>query len=238
MGSAISYFILVPMVYLAALVFVVGVAFKAIALLRAPRHSAPLRVYPRPKAPALAALSDTFLMPQIRSQNPVFWFFLVIYHVGFVLLILGHLDLFPGITIMPEESVHMVGNGFAGVAVTLSVLYFLLRRMRGGVKDISVFGDYLLLLLLLFLFLTGDTISWANSWNEDGFVLGKVEFADYLQILTKFSFESPRDALDGSHYIVVVLHVLLANLFLMTFPFSKVMHTFFAMPLNRLRRGF
>ena len=68
-------------------------------------------------------------------------------------------------------------------------------------------------------------------------MLGKAEFGEYLQVLADFSFENPRDVLPGSHYVVVVLHVFFANLFLIVFPFSKIMHTFLAMPMNRLRRG-
>ena len=47
----------------------------------------------------------------------------------------------------------------------------------------------------------------------------------------------PSDHLYGSHYVVVAVHILLANLFFIIFPFSKVMHTFFAVTLNKLRRA-
>jgi nitrate reductase gamma subunit len=58
----------------------------------------------------------------------------------------------------------------------------------------------------------------------------------YLSGLTKFTFEDPHNTLSGSHYAVVGTHVLLANLFLMVLPFSKIMHSFFAVPVNLLRR--
>ncbi len=236
MAGWIGYFIMVPMVYVAAAVFVLGILARGMRLLASPRHPFPLRLYPASRSAPLRALQDTFLMPQVRAHAPLFWVFLILFHVAFLFLILGHLDLIPGIHLMPPDSVHMLGYGFIGLTVTLATFYFLLRRMRGTLREISVLGDYLLLLLLILLFLTGDTISWANSWNPDGFVIGKVEFGDYLQSLLSFSFANPRDLLPGSHYIVVVLHVLLANLFLILFPFTKIMHTFFALPMNRLRR--
>ncbi len=237
MADTVYYFIMVPMVYLAVAVFVIGVLTHLIRWLAGRRHPSTLRIFTGRRATSWGALYDSFLMPQVRRHAPWFWVFLLIYHVAFLLLILAHLDLIPGIRIMPAGSRHMLGAGFVGVAVTVSLFYFLLRRLRGPVREISVFGDYLLILLLLFAVLTGDTISWGNSWNEAGFVLGKAEFGEYLQILLDFSFADPQDVLYGSHYIVVVLHVLLANLFLMIFPFSKIMHTFFALPLNALRRG-
>jgi hypothetical protein len=41
----------------------------------------------------------------------------------------------------------------------------------------------------------------------------------------------------SGHSFMLVLHVFFANLFLMFFPFSKIMHSFFALPMNKLRRG-
>ena len=79
-------------------------------------------------------------------------------------------------------------------------------------------------------------MSWGNSWTASGFVMTKQDFSLYFDGLIRFSFADPRLVLHGSHYHFVVLHVLLANLFFMILPFSKVMHSFFAMPINLLRR--
>jgi len=239
MVNTINYVIMVPMVYLAVAVFVIGVCARMLSIWRAPRHRAPLRLYPVSRAPGLRALWDTFAMPQVRKHDPRFWFWLILYHLAFLVLILGHLDLLPGINLMPADSPHMLGWGAAGVVVTIALFCFLIRRFRPPVRDISTLGDYLLLMLLLFLCLTGDIISWSNSWNQDdgGFVLGKEEFGAYLQSLLGFSFEDPLEILEHSHYVVLVIHVFLANLFLMVFPFTKLTHTFLAAPINRLRRG-
>ena len=43
----------------------------------------------------------------------------MIYHAAFLLLILGHLDIFPHISILPAASRHMLGAGAVGVVVTL-----------------------------------------------------------------------------------------------------------------------
>jgi len=237
MTDTIYFVILVPMVYLAVAVFLSGIGLRIAQVLAAPRHPFPLRIFPSPRAASLTALYDTFLMPQVRKHAPLFWVFLILFHAAFLLLILGHLDLLPGINLMPPDAPHMLGWGAVGAVLTVAVSYFLLRRMKGPVREISVLGDYLLLLLLLFLMLSGGMISWANSWNEAGFVISKQDFGLYLESLVRFTFENPRDLLPGSHYIVVVIHVLLANLFLMALPFTKIIHTFFALPMNRLRRG-
>jgi len=162
--NAVYWFIMVPMVYLAVVVLVLGLVGRLVAILRAPPQPYSLRLYPAAKRPAMAALRDTFTMPQVRKRAPAFWVFLMIYHAAFLLLILGHLDILPGLNIMPSDSKHMLGWGAVGVAVTLSTFYFMLRRFRGENRRISVPADYLLLLLLLFTFLFGDFMSWSNSW--------------------------------------------------------------------------
>lgn len=235
--DTVAYLIMVPMVYAAVAVFLIGCVVRLARVLAAPKVPHTLRVFPVRRAAPLLALYDTFALPTVRRHQPLLWACLMLFHLAFLLLILGHLDLFPGIHLMPADSPHMLGWGAIGAVLTAAVLYFLVRRFGSPYREISVPSDYLLLILLFLVFLTGDTISWGNSWNEAGFVITKQDFGRYLASLADFSFANPRDLLYGSHYVVVVLHVLFANLFLLFFPFSKVMHTFFALPLNRLRRG-
>ncbi len=237
MVDGIFYFITVPMVYLAFAWCLIGVAVRVGRMLGSPKHPFTLKIFPDKDHPVPGAAAGAFLMPTVRKHKPLFWFFLMLFHLGLFLLILAHLDLLPQIKIMPEDSEHMIGWGFVGVAVTVSVLYFLFRRFRTPVREVSVPADYLLLFLLFLVFMSGDIISWGNSWNGNGFVLTKQDFGAYLDSLIRFSWEDPRQLLEGSHYVVMVVHVFLANLFLMVLPFSKVMHAFFAVPLNAIRKG-
>jgi len=234
--DGLYYFIMVPLVYLSIAVMALGIVLRIASILAAPAPAFSLKTYPARKRPLLAALGDAFGMPSIRKRKPVFWFFLMWFHVGILFLILGHFDLFPNIHIMPAASRHMVGAGFVGVSVTLPAFYFLIRRFKGQERQISVPADYLLLLLLLFTFLLGDMISWGNSWTANGFVMTKADFGNYFGILSGFSFADPRTVLHGSHYHFIVLHVFLAELFMMILPFSKIVHSFFSLPLNVLRR--
>ncbi len=232
----IDYVIMVPLVYVSILALLAGIIWRIAVILRSPPPPYPLRLYPEARRPGLAALGDTFAMPQVRKHKPLFWVFLMIYHVGFVLLILGHLDILPRVNLLPAGSRHMLGAGAVGIAVTLPLIYFLVRRLRSPQRDISVFSDYLLLLLLLFLFLFGDMMSWGNSWSAHGFVMTKQDFSKYFDGLARLTFADPRAVLPGSHYHFVVIHVLLAEAFFIVLPFSKIIHTFFSMPVNLLRR--
>jgi nitrate reductase gamma subunit len=234
--EAVYYFVMVPMVYLALVALVAGVVARVVVILRSPPNPYQLTIYPRPRSPWGAALRDAFLMPQVRAARPVFWAVLIVFHVAFALLVLGHVDLAPQVSLVPEESPHMLGRGFVGVAITIALVALLVRRFRSPEREISTPGDYLLLLLLLFLVLLGDAISWSNSWSARGFVITKAHVANYVDALARFTFEDPRTLLPGSHYHFVVLHVLLANLFFITLPFTKIMHSFLALPINVLRR--
>jgi nitrate reductase gamma subunit len=239
MTDKILYFIMVPMVYLAVGWFFVGSIIKIAGIIKAPTLPHTLRIFPEKKvrAPRLAAVVDAFAMPTVRIHRPLLWFFLIVFHVCIAVLLLAHLDLIPQLRITSEDSPHMIGYGAVGVALTISVLYLLFRRFRAPVREFSVPSDYLLLFLIFCVFLTGDVISWGNSWSPDGFIITKQDIGLYLSSLVRFTFEDPRAVLSGSHYPLVAMHVLLANLFLIVLPFSKIMHSFFAIPLTTLRRA-
>jgi nitrate reductase gamma subunit len=232
----IDWAIMVPLVYLSVLFLLAGVIWRIVVIARSPAPPYSPRIFPASSRPGLAAMNDAFAMPQVRRHAPLFWVFLMIYHVGFLLLILGHLDILPGIAIMAKSSRHMLGAGAVGVLVTVPMLYFIVRRFKSPNREVSVPADYLLLLLLLFLFLFGDLMSWGNSWSPSGFVMTKQDFARYFDGLVRFTFADPRAVLHGSHYHFVVAHVLLAEVFFIVLPFSKIMHTFFSVPINLLRR--
>jgi nitrate reductase gamma subunit len=244
MADKFWYLVMVPMVYLAVAWCIVGIGVRIYHVVSAPKYPRTLRIFPEGKDPEdwntgglTAAIWDAFTMPSVRKYKPFLWFFLMVFHVAFLLLIMAHIDLIPGVEISGAASKHMIGYGAVGLTVTVSVLYFLFRRFRTPVRDVSVPADYLLLFLLFCLVISGDIVSWGNSWTADGFVMTKADFSAYVGSLLRFTFADPRQFLTGSHYSVIGTHVLLANLFLMYLPFSKLMHSCFAVPLNKLRRG-
>ncbi len=234
--AKISWFIVVPGFYIALVFAVVCVVARLISIFRAPAPAWQLAIYPAPKSAFGAAMRDAFGMPQILKRDPVFWVFLVMFHVGVAGLVLNHFDMLPQIHLVNENSRHMLGAGVVGLLVTIPVFYFIGRRFKSPVREISTPGDYLLLLLLLFTFLLGDLMSWGNSWTVQGFVMTKQDFARYFDGLLRLSFEDPRVYLRGTHYHFLTLHLLLAELTLMALPFTKIMHAFLSIPVNVFRR--
>ena len=232
----ISYFILIPMVYAAFAVLVLGVAVQLALLLRTKQEPvAP--IYPLSRFRIAGALYDTFLMPQVRRHAKVLWVFLMAFHVCLLLLLVGHLELvanIPLIQIVPHQI--FLGNGFVGLILAICLLYFLFRRFASPVRDLSVPEDYYLLILLFLTVIFGAEMDWARNWYGYG-ELNVDHYRQYLWSVVTLKPELPYEVTVTGHRFMLVLHVFFANLFLMVLPFSKIMHAFLALPVNRLRRG-
>jgi nitrate reductase gamma subunit len=235
--ATIYYIILVPMVYAAFTVFVFGTGFRLLIFWREPMRSPRMPIYPSRRPRLLWTLYDTFLLPTVRRHNPVFWFFLMLFHLSFLLLIIGHLELIDGyrwIQIIPHEI--FLGNGFIGLILSVCLLFFLFRRFASPNRDLSVPEDYYLLILLFLTVLFGSQMDWARRWYDYG-NLSITEYRNYLQSLLHLRPVLSPDLTTPGHSFMLVLHIFFANLFLIFFPFSQLMHAFLSFALNRLRRG-
>jgi nitrate reductase gamma subunit len=159
------------------------------------------------------------------------------FHICLLLLLIGHLELladFAVFQVIPHEI--FLGNGFVGLILAVCLLYFLFRRFVTPVKDLSVPEDYYLLILLFLVVIFGSEMDWARSWYE----YGEMEVADYrtyMLSLVVLKPELPYSTTFSGHSFMLILHVFFANLFLMLFPFSQLMHAIFSLPMNKLRRG-
>ncbi len=229
-----SYIVLVPMVYFAFAVFFVGTGVRLFKLFRKPKQVATLQIFPEKRPKWLWALYDTFLMPSVRKHSPVLWAFLMLFHASLLLLIIGHLELiqeFKIFQIIQHEI--FLGKGFIGLILCVALLFFLFRRFISPYRDLSVPEDYYLLILLFLTMLFGSEMDWARRWY-DYTELGVEDYRMYLSSLLHLKPIMP--SLTG-HSFMLVLHVFFANLFLIFFPFSKIMHSFLSLPMNKLRRG-
>jgi len=231
------YLVLVPMVYLAFGVFFVGTAVRLAKIFRAPKHPATLQIFPESRAKWPMALYDTFLLPTVRKHKPLLWAFLMVFHLAFLLAILGHIELlreFSLFQIVPHEV--FMGKGFVGLILCISLLYFLFRRFSSPVRELSVPEDYYLLILLFLTVFLGSQMDWARRWYEYS-ELNVEDYRRYLLSLLFFKPELPLGVSSSGHSFMLVVHVFLGNLFLMFFPFSQSIHSFLSLSMNKLRRG-
>jgi nitrate reductase gamma subunit len=225
------------MVYAAFAVFFVGTVVRLVKMFRGPAHPTTLQIFPEKRPKWLWALHDTFLLPTVRRHKPVLWVFLMFFHISFLLLIIGHLELiaeFSVFQIIQHEV--FLGQGFIGVILCVSLLFFLFRRFVSPNRELSVPEDYYLLILLFLTVLFGSQMDWARRWYEYG-DLSVEDYRAYLSSLLYLRPELSSNLTLSGHSFMLVLHVFFANLFLMFFPFSKVMHSFLSLPMNKLRRG-
>ena len=235
--KTLYYLILVPMVYLAFLVFIVGTIIQGVRLWRTAKNPTTLQIFPEKKPKWLWALNDSFLLPTVRRHAPVRWVILMVFHLALLLLIIGHLELFKGFTFFQFwEHEIFLGKGFVGLTLSLALLTFLFRRFHSPTRDLSVPEDYYLLILLFLTLLFGSQMDWARRWYGYG-ELSPGDYQTYMTSLLFFKPELPAAIYQTGHSFMLVLHVFFANLFILLFPFSKVMHSFFSIPMNKLRRG-
>ena len=234
--ETIYFLILVPMVYLAFFIFFVGTIAKIIMILRKPKFVPTLQIYPEKKPSWLWALMDTFLLPGVRRHNPVLWFFLMGFHFFLFLLLIGHLELIREFKVLQLiEHEIFLGKAFVGLVLSVALLFFLFRRFISPTKDLSVPEDYFILILLFLTVIFGSEMDWARRWYEYE-EIGVEEYRSYLTSLIILNPDISDINMSG-HSFMLVLHVFFANIFLMFLPYSKIMHSFFALPLNKLRRG-
>ncbi|CAB5118588.1 hypothetical protein D3OALGA1CA_2451 [Olavius algarvensis associated proteobacterium Delta 3] len=235
--QTLYYIILVPMVYLAVGVFILATTIRIVTILKEPKHPTTLQIFPERRPTWLWALHDTFLFPTIRRHKPLLWVFVMGFHILLVLLLIGHLELiadFAIFQIIPHEI--FLGSGFVGLLLSVCVLYFLFRRFRSPVRELSVPEDYYLLILLFLIVIFGSELDWARRWYEYGDMTPE-DYRTYLFSLLVLKPELPYNVTFSGHSFMLVLHVFFANLFLMVFPFSQLMHSILTLPMNKLRRG-
>jgi nitrate reductase gamma subunit len=225
------------MVYIAVAIFFIGTGVRLVKIYRAPKHPATLQIFPEKEPKWLLALVDTFLFPTIRKHKPVFWIFLMLFHIALFLLIIGHLELireFSMFQIIPHNV--FLGKGFVGLTLSICLLFFLFRRFLSPVRELSVPEDYYLLILLFLTALFGSQMDWARTWYGYSTIVVE-DYQTYLLGLLYFRPELPESLMYSGHSFMLIVHVFLANLFLMFFPFSQSMHSFLSLPMNKLRRG-
>jgi nitrate reductase gamma subunit len=225
------------MVYVAFGVFIIGSAVRIINIWRQPKNPSTLQIYPEKKPEWLWAIYDTFLFPTVRRHNPLHWVFLMLFHICIFLLIIGHIELVDEFSIFQiiEHEVFL-GGGYVGLILTITLLFFLFRRFRSPVRELSVPEDYYLIILLFLTVLFGSQMDWARTWYGYG-EMTVDDYQMYLYSLLIFQPELPEAVTWSGHSFMLVLHIFFANLFLIFFPFSKIMHSFFSPAMNKLRRG-
>jgi [DsrC]-trisulfide reductase subunit M len=232
----LSFIVSGILVYVAVVVFIVGSIWAIIRWLRTPKSPVHQGMFPlrRGLPRAIKLGKDSLFFPQVLDTDPWMWLFVFGMHLAGVGLFVGHMRL---ITELPfanligaanmENLANIVGGGI-GVALFIAFLYFLFRRFKSPYRELSVPEDYLLLVLILLLILLGDHLRFTQPFNLQ-------DYRDYMSSLLHFSPSFPVNIKLSASKWILDAHVLTADLLLIYFPFSKLVHSIGGFAGNLLR---
>ncbi|MEJ2117590.1 MAG: respiratory nitrate reductase subunit gamma [Alphaproteobacteria bacterium] len=207
--------------YAAALVFVAGVAYRMWVYSQTP---APLKVptTPAPTTQAGAAfrvLREVVLFESLFKSNKWIWVFGYMFHAALALVILRHLrylidkswffvpDLaWEGITLVQPF------GKYAGFAMLAGLLALWARRfVVPRVRYVSDFSDHLMLLLLIFIGISGLGMKYVNPTD----IIAVKMF--FIGLITFDIQPLPADR-------PLLVHLALVAALMIVFPFSKLLH--------------
>ena len=238
-----SHFCLIAgeMVWISIPFCLAGIAFRIHQWSRVPRSEVRLGMFGTgdPGTSRWLKLGrDSFLFPQVLDIDRRMWGFVIVFHAAVVALFIGHLRLIVEFTSLAGalgergmEQFAFLSGGAIGIILLIAVLYFLIRRLTSPGRAMSTPGDYALLILILLVLLTGNSMRF----------LGDVPITAYRQYVSGLLAFSPAvpAALDTSAARWSLgVHVMFANFFFIYFPFSKLMHVIGSLATNLIRSDY
>jgi nitrate reductase gamma subunit len=225
-------------VYVALVVFTVGMAWRAYQWSTTPRSPVRLGLFPKPKTGAGRfgkLLTDTFVAPQSLEIEPTMWFFAMAFHLAALAAFVGHLRLVheftPLVGLIGIEGMNefaAIAGGATGIVMLVAALYWLLRRTFGPYKNLSVPEDYVLLVLVLLVVGMGDHLRFVGGLHAPTYIA-------WFQSLMAFRPAFTAELASSSTKWALDFHMLFADLLLIYFPFSKLTHAIGAFATNLVR---
>jgi len=225
-------------VYVALLVFTLGMAWRVFEWSRTPKTPVRLALYPKPKTGFgrfAKLLKDTFLAPQSFAIATGVMIAAFAFHFAALAAFVGHLRLVheftPLVAVLGVEGMNSFAGwsgGIAGVVMLIAVLYWIARRTYGPYRKLSTPEDYLLLALLLGIVVMGDHLRFVGE-------LHAATYQAWFASLMAFKPAFPAELADSTTRLALNWHMLFVDAFLIYFPFSKMTHAVGAFATNAVR---
>ncbi len=224
-------------VYIAIVIFIGGLIWQVVKWQRIAKTPIRLGMFPQPTGAARGwkLLKDTFFFPQVLDTDKGIWLFAGAFHLAGLLMFVGHLRLIHEFTPLltwlgvdgMNQFAYLTGGTF-GIVLTVALIYYLLRRFVSPYKDLSVPEDYLLLILVLLIVTMGNHLRF----------FGDVHVADYREYVTSLlTFKPAFNAAVAASSVKwsLTVHVMLACVLFIYFPFSKLTHSIGVFAANLIR---
>jgi nitrate reductase gamma subunit len=236
--NGFSFFAAGILIYVAVIVFIVGMAYRIFLWVRSPRSEVRLGLFPKPKNKAarfFKLLKDSFIFTQSAEVDPWMWIFSIIFHFSLAVVLIAHFRMIreftPVANLLGREGMEKLGaiaGGTFGVILLIVIIYYLLRRFLSPYKDLSVFEDYFIIFLLIVIIILGDHLRFFAKFSVE-------DYRQYMQSVLLFKPAFPPKIAESGAKWVLTMHVFFVNLFVIYFPFSKLTHAIGTFAVNSVR---
>lgn len=216
-----DYFIYAILPYVTIIVFVVGLIWRIRTWWARPRAKAVLFPAVRSQIVAVGKLAgDIVLFGKTFSLSKSLWVMTVLFHLGLLLVVLGHIRTVVEIGFLwswfnlDADGIDRVAFAMgmtAGGLVLAGAILLLMRRFTPTMRVLSIFQDYFVLLMLLGIIMTGMSMRlWMPIHAEEiqHYARGVLTLQPAVEI----------------HNNVFFWHFFLAQMLVMYLPFSKLVH--------------
>lgn len=200
--------------YIATIILVLGLFFKIRQYWRTP---APLKI-PTTPAPVtksgvvIRMLLEVSIFKSLFKSNKWIWVLGILFHFGLFLVLFRHLRYFQSEVSTLVVLMQDIGK-YAALAMIAGLAGLLFRRFAvQRVRYISAPSDYLMLVLLLGIGISGAMMSFVGNADI-------VSIKAFFLGIMRFNFDNPLPA-DPA----LIVHLLLVALLMIIFPFSKLLH--------------
>lgn len=85
--NAVYYFVMVPMVYAAIAILITGIFYKLIIIFISKKFKGSYATFPNILPRPAGVIKDAFLVPVAWKKDKILWFFIIAFHIAFVLLL-------------------------------------------------------------------------------------------------------------------------------------------------------
>ena len=215
--------------YVALVVFVGGMAYRFYTWGKL--ASPPITLFPAPenqKANVVNTVQEALLFKSLFRGDRVLWAFAWGFHVVLLLIFVGHFRVFTNTVDsllmqfgMSEGAIKAMSSGTggaAGVVILLATILLLARRMAlPRVRQITGVADYLALLLIGVVIITGNVMRFGGEREHIDLTITR----EYFGTLATFGNVMDLPALQHNMFL---LHMFLALLLILCLPFSKILH--------------
>ncbi len=218
-----AWFVSNVLPFITAVVFFGGIAYRVIHWWRSPRAAVSLVVPPQRRSAGSAMgeiATEVVTFRRVFKGSKALWAVSWLFHVSIFVFVVGHFRLFIDFSwlwnllrLTPEQvdTLALLGGGASGAVFMLGLVALLVRRLRMPVRSLSVPSDYLLLLLLLAVAVTGNYMRFLMHIELEPY---RAFFSNLFGLRFGVPVQNP----------IFLLHFLLVQLFLIYFPFSKLVH--------------